>query len=235
MKYLHSFRHMLLLFLSVLMLSSACRRSPTEKSNQIEKVERGILPAVSEQGKPIPKLSMQGQMGKWNVPGLSVAVINDGKITWTKSYGVKEAGSKDSVVNNSLFQAASISKPVTAAAALRLVENDKLSLDQPVNSLLQSWKVPDNKFTADSSVTSRMLLSHTAGTTVSGFPGYASADTIPPLTAIHDGESPANTPSIRVDTIPGSAMNYSGGGYTIAQQLMMDVTDEKFSTLLVWC
>ena len=117
---------------------------------------------------------------------------------------------------------------MTAAGALYLVEHGKLSLDEDVNQELTTWKVPDNEFTATQKVTLRRLLSHSAGTTVHGFPGYAVGEPIPTLVQILNGEKPANTAPVRVDLVPGTKERYSGGGVTIEQLLIMDVTGKPF-------
>ncbi|MES2472544.1 MAG: serine hydrolase, partial [Pseudomonadota bacterium] len=130
-----------------------------------------------------------------------------------------------------LFQAGSISKPVAAIAALKLVEAGRLDLDANVNSYLKGWKVPDNVFTADKKVTLRGLLTHTAGLTVHGFPGYAKGEAVPSLTQILDSVRPANTSAIRVDTVPGAKWRYSGGGYVVMQKMLEDVTGKKFDAL----
>jgi CubicO group peptidase (beta-lactamase class C family) len=109
-----------------------------------------------------------------------------------------------------------------------LVEHGKLSLDEDVNRKLVSWKVPENESTKDQKVTLRRLVSHSAGLTVHGFPGYAVGEPIPTLIQIFNGEKPANTAPIRVDIVPGTKARYSGGGITIEQQLIMDVTGELF-------
>ena len=137
---------------------------------------------------------------------------------------MKEAGTTDSVTPTTLFQAASISKPVTATAMLRLVERGTLDLDANVNRYLTSWKVPDNKFTATEKVTLRRIVSHTAGLTVHGFPGYSPTDPMPTVVQVLNGKKPANTGPVRVDTTPGTISRYSGGGTTIMQQLLVDVT-----------
>ena len=115
--------------------------------------------------------------------------------------------------------------------ALKLVEAGRLDLDADVNSYLKGWKVPGNAFTADKKVTLRGLLSHTAGLTVHGFPGYAKGEAVPGLTQILDSVRPANSSAIRVDTVPGSKWRYSGGGYVVMQKLLEDVTGKKFDTL----
>ena len=101
-----------------------------------------------------------------------------------------------------------------------------------MNARLTSWKVPDNRFTATEKVTLRRLLSHNAGVTVHGFPGYDRAGPIATLVQVLDGAPPANTPPIRVDTTPGAIWRYSGGGFTIMQQLLIDVTGTPFPRFL---
>jgi CubicO group peptidase (beta-lactamase class C family) len=112
------------------------------------------------------------------------------------------------------------------------VEQDRLSLDGDVNSQLRTWKVPENEFTKEKKVTLRSILSHSAGLTVHGFPGYATDSRTPTLVQVLDGAKPANTAAIRVDMIPGSKGRYSGGGYTVMQQLIIDITGEPFPKLM---
>ena len=171
---------------------------------------------------------VRAEMQKRQIPGLSLAIIQDGKIVKAKGYGVTEKGGEAPVTASTLFQAGSISKSVAALGALRLVEQGKLALDEDVNAKLITWKVPENEFTREKKVTLRGLLSHTAGLTVHGFPGYATDEPVPTLVQVLDGEKPANTPPIRVDILPGSKWRYSGGGYTVMQQMMIDVTGKPF-------
>jgi dihydroorotase/N-acyl-D-amino-acid deacylase len=136
------------------------------------------------------------------------------------------------VTTATLFQAASISKPVAAAAALALIEAGRLDLDEDVNAKLRSWHVPRNPFLEQAPVTLRGLLSHTAGLTVHGFRGYAAGDPVPNLLQVLDGRAPANSQPIRVDIVPGRTWRYSGGGYTVMQQLVQDVTGREFSAVM---
>ncbi|MFL5411406.1 MAG: serine hydrolase [Myxococcales bacterium] len=174
------------------------------------------------------EFTLEQLMAAFHVPGLSVAIVDRYKVVWARGFGVTAPAGKKPVITTTLFQAGSISKPVAAAGALWLVEHGKLSLDEDVNEKLKSWKVPENEFTKDQKVTLRRLMSHTAGLTVHGFPGYAASEPLPTLAQILDGEKPANTPPVRVDFVPGSRMRYSGGGVEIEQQLMMDVTGKPF-------
>ncbi len=208
--------------------SQAPKGDSTALAQRIARVENDF-PTISlgEDETPL-QINLKKLMEVYKVPGLSVAVIDNFKIVWAKGYGVTEAGSATPVTTKTLFQAGSISKPVAATGALYLVEHGKLSLDEDVNQKLVSWKVPENEFTREQKVTLRRLMSHSAGLTVHGFPGYAVDEPIPTLVQIFNGEKPANTAPIRVDIVPGTKSVYSGGGITIEQQLVMDVTGEPF-------
>ncbi|MGH9960173.1 MAG: serine hydrolase, partial [Pyrinomonadaceae bacterium] len=149
-----------------------------------------------------------------------------------RGYGVRETGRIEPVTPETLFQAASISKPVAAMAALRLVQQGRLTLDEDVNQKLVSWKVPENVFTNEKQVTLRGLLSHSAGLTVHGFAGYASDAATPTLLQVLDGEKPANSNPIRADIQPGTKFRYAGGGYTVMQQLLLDVMGKPVPVLM---
>ena len=158
--------------------------------------------------------------------------MEGGRIVWAKGYGVADLNTGEAVTTQTLFQAASISKPVAAMAALKLVEDGFLDLDSPVNGYLKEWEIPENRFTRENPVTLKHLLTHTGGLTVHGFPGYAVTDEVPSTIEVLEGSGPANTDSIRVDTLPGSLWRYSGGGYTIVQKLLEDVTGKPFPQIL---
>jgi CubicO group peptidase (beta-lactamase class C family) len=172
------------------------------------------------------------RMEHYNVPGVSIAVINSDEIEWAKGYGTLEVGGNKSVTPDTLFQSASIGKSLTAAATAYFVETGYLSLDENVNDKLVSWQVPENWFTKRKKVTLRKLLSHSAGMTVHGFRGYAEGEKIPTLLQILDGKPPANNDPIRVDKTPGKVFRYSGGGFQVVQQLLEDVKKESFATIM---
>lgn len=211
---------------------SASAQSDPNISARIQRVENGMPPIPLESNQPPLQLNLEKLMQLYKVPGVSVAVIDNFKIAWAKGYGVTKAGGSAPVTEHALFQAASISKPVSATGSLWLVEHGKLALDENVNLKLKSWQVPDNEFTKDQKVTLRRLVSHSAGLTVHGFPGYAVGTPIPTLVQILNGEPPANTAPVRVDTEPGTKYNYSGGGITVEQQLVMDVTGKPFQVFM---
>src|SRR6185503_5438283 len=201
-------------------------------AQRIERVENGLRPPAVLKGEPPEKMKLADRMRFYKTPGVSIALINDGKIEWARGFGVLEAGGKQPVTSETLFQAASNSKSLTAMVVLRLVEQAKLDLDSDVNNRLISWKVPENEFTKDQKVTVRRLLSHTAGISNPGFLGYPVDRPLPSLRQILDGQKPANSSPVSVELKPGTKFLYSGGGYVILQQLMMDVTGKSFPELM---
>lgn len=170
-------------------------------------------------------------MATWHVQGVSVAMSHGGKIEWALGFGVTSIGGAP-VTPDTLFQAASISKPVAAVAVLSLVESGKINLDTDVNQYLKRWKVPDNAFTERTKVTMRESLALASGLTVHGFSGYASGEPVPTLLEVLNGEKSANGEVIRVDIKPGTLWRYSGGGYVVAQQLLRDLTGQPFPKLM---
>ena len=206
-------------------------QTPSAQEQRIQRIQNGLLPAILVKGEPAPAAKLADRMSALHVPGVSIAVIHDGKIEWARGFGVTKIGGPP-VTPYTLFQAASISKPVAALAVLRLVQAGKLDLDTDVNEYLKTWKLPANSFTEQSKVTLRELLTHTAGMTVHGFAGYAADVSVPTLIQVLNGEPPANSAPIRVDTKPGTIWRYSGGGYVIAQELLQDVTGEPFANLM---
>lgn len=204
--------------------------TPAE-SERIVRVEGGLAPVRLAAGAPIA-LDLPGWMRAYNVPGISVAVFDDFRIVWAKTYGVKEAGKPDPVTLDTLFQAGSISKPVTALAVMHYVEQGRLSLDEDINLRLRSWKIPESDFTRTEKVSLRRLLSHSAGLTVHGFPGYATTDVVPTIVQVLDGTKPANTAPVRVDLVPGTQFRYSGGGTTIVQLALVDQLGKPFPRIM---
>ena len=178
-------------------------------------------------------LTLTDAMQKAGVPGVSVAVIQDFAIHWTRGYGVADVATRAATTPTTLFQAASISKPVTAMAVLKAVQDGKLSLDDDVNRWLTSWKVPASEHTAQQPVTLRGLLSHTSGTDDGfGFPGYAPGAAVPTPVQILNGASPSNVKAVVVGRRPLTAFKYSGGGLTLVQLLMTDALKRPFPDLL---
>ena len=213
----------------LLLLSTAlCLYS--QNPDRISRIENGLRPAIQVAGEPEVRWTIQQRMAHHKTPAVSIAVINNGKLEWAKAYGSIEAGGSQAANTETMFQAASISKPISALAALRMVAAGKLNLDEDVNSRLTSWKVPPHSF--GKTVTLRGLLSHTAGTTVHGFPGYAATAEVATAVQVLNADKPANTAKVVVDIEPGVRMRYSGGGFTIMQVLMSDAAGKPFSAIL---
>ncbi len=178
-------------------------------------------------------LSLQELMEAAGVPGVSVAVIRDRRIHWTRGYGVADVETGTPVEEGTLFQAASISKPVTAMAALRLAREGRLDLDGDVNLLLRSWQVPESRHNRGTPVTPRALFSHTPGADDGfGFPGYDPAAPRPEVVEILDGEGPSNVGPVLFARPPYQAYKYSGGGSTIMQLALTELTGLPFVELM---
>ena len=211
---------------------SGSQVSPDYLDPHISRIERGLLPAAVIHGQSLPEMKLSDRMKYYNVPGVSIAVFDKGQIMWVRGYGFADVSASKRVTSETLFQAASVSKSVTAFAALRLVQQGKLNLDEEVNNKLVSWKVPENEFTKNEKVTLRRMLSHTAGLTVGGFAGYVAGEPLPTTVQILNGQKPANNEGVRVDWTPGKEFRYSGGGYVAVQLLLMDVTHKSFPELM---
>jgi CubicO group peptidase (beta-lactamase class C family) len=191
--------------------------------SNIEEFENNVGPAGAESGNTI-----YDRMAHYNVPGVSVAVINNGRLQWSRAYGKTISGGNEDVTISTLFQAASLSKTVAAASSMLLVNNGDIDLDENVNNYLTSWKVPDNASTANQKVTLERLLSHTAGIPTFGLPGYGQTDEIPTLLQMLDGQAPATNPAVIVYFVPGSSYNYANLGYIVVQQIFPDVAGIEY-------
>jgi CubicO group peptidase (beta-lactamase class C family) len=172
-------------------------------------------------------------MERFRVPGVSVAVIKDFEVHWAKGYGVADVETGAAVEASTMFQAASISKPVAAMAVMRAVQDGRFTLDEDINAILKSWKVPESEFTRGHPVTPRALLSHTSGLGDGfGFPGYHPSAPRPTVVEILNGSKPSNVGPVLMERPPFTAFKYSGGGVTVMQLAMMDTFREPYAELL---
>jgi CubicO group peptidase (beta-lactamase class C family) len=174
---------------------------------------------------------VQKLMKQFNVPGVSIAIIRDFKIAATYAYGVADVEIGTPVTPETMFQAASISKPVAAMVSLKAVQDGKFSLDQDVNTILTSWKLPGGELTRERPVTPRGLMSHTSGTgDAFGFPGYAVNAPLPSLAQVLDGvQPPSNLRAVRLERAPLTGYEYSGGGVLIQQLALSDAVGKPFA------
>lgn len=197
---------------------------------KIVQVENGLRSEYFVKGDRLKTINEL--MRETNTVGISLAVIHNSEIVWTKGYGTADMETQQPVDTNTIFQAASISKALTALAVMRLVQDGILKLDENINTYLKTWKLPENEFTAKNKVTLRNLLSHTAGVTVHGFPGYKHGSEIPTLVQVLNGEAPANTGKVVVDMEPDTEFRYSGGGTVIVQQVLIDQLQKPFAEIM---
>jgi CubicO group peptidase (beta-lactamase class C family) len=176
---------------------------------------------------------VQRALKQFNVPGVSIAIIRDFKVAHAVAYGVADAETGTPVTTSTMFQAASISKPVAAMASLKAVQEGRFGLDQDINTILRSWKLPEGQWTATTKVTPRTLMSHTsvAGDGF-GFPGYAPSAPLPTLAQILDGvQPPSNLRAVRLERAPFTGFEYSGGGVTIQQLVLADAVGKPFAQI----
>ena len=195
------------------------------RAERIRRVESELLPITASRAQLGQYANVRDRMRAYGVPGISIAVINNGHIDWAKGYGLSDVTTGTAVTPDTFFQAASISKPLAALGALILVEQGKLGLDTDVNQYLQQWKVPTNQTTQLHPVTLRTLLDHSSGLTDVAFPSYPPGKaTTTPLQTLK-----AFSADIRVETVPGRQYNYTATAFLVLQKLMEDVTKTPFA------
>lgn len=204
--------------------TTTCAPGGASGEEMLAALQRGLRPSVLQPGETPPAWSLPQRMAQLNVPGVAVAVIVDGKVTAAAGYGVLQAGGESRVDADTLFNVGSISKIATAAISLRLVAQGKLELDRDVNSYLKSWQIPPAAAGGGGKVSLRMLLSHTAGLTVHGFPDFLPGEAVPTTLQSLDGKAPARNEPVRLQRPPGLLGDYSGGGTLVEQLLIEDVS-----------
>jgi CubicO group peptidase (beta-lactamase class C family) len=199
---------------------------------RITRIEDELKPLVIIKGKELTGFSLKERMAYYKVPGVSISVIHDGHIAWARGYGYANQAKGAAVGENTLFRAASISKPVTTVGALSLVDNGTLDLDEDVNRYLTAWQIPENEFTLRRSITLRQLLSHSAGLNDDPKSGYPEDEAVPTLVQVLNGDTPSKSAAVSVDAEPGTVTKYSNGGFCVVQLIMTEMTDKTFPMLM---
>jgi CubicO group peptidase (beta-lactamase class C family) len=197
----------------------------------------------------ILKEQVPGLLARHKVPGLALALIDDGQVSHLQCYGKADAATGEALTTAALFKAASISKSVTAWGIMVLVERGLLDLDAPISAYLQRWSLPASPFDT-SRVTARLLLAHRAGTTLSGCSVVPCDDPRPTLIDALNGDMPPLTAAqrdyarlwnkppedynvpVRLFQEPGSGYCYSGGGYMILELLIEELAGQSFADFM---
>ena len=205
-------------------------RSPID-SVHAHRIESNLIPMYSVAGK-VNRKSIQEMMDHYRIPGVSMAFVDNGQIAWRTHYGFANLADSIPVSSQTVFTGASLSKPITAIAALNLVEKGLLNLDEDVNLTLKEWKVPETELTENEKVTLRRLIGHNAGIKNDLWSSYLPGEPVPTLNQMLAGEPPSIDPATSVIFTPGSQTKYSNPGYSIIQKLLMDVRQEPFDQII---
>jgi CubicO group peptidase (beta-lactamase class C family) len=218
-----------LIIFSPLLVQCQARQTTYSKSveEKIKQVEDNLGTWVQLKDTSLP-YGIKERMAFYKVPGVSIAVIHHYQLEWARGYGWADLAEKRPVTTQTLFQAASISKSLNAVGVLKLVQDGKIDLKTDINHYLKSWQFPYDSLSKNKIITVANLLSHTAGLSVHGFGGYTPGDSLPSVIQILNGQRPANSPAVRSEFAPGLRFQYSGGGTTITQLMITDLTGEPY-------
>ncbi len=225
----------------LIIVSCSSQKESTQIEQRIKRIENGLvemsLPSLAEQFnadrvKTANKVTLSQRMAHYNVPGVSIAVINDNKVEWAKGYGVAKAGNDKPVTPKTCFEAASTTKLLTSAAALHYLEQGMFDLNENVNEKLKSWKIPENEFTKNEKVTLHRLLTHQSGLTRPDGGFSEEKGSVPTLLQVLNGEAPAKNQAAFVEYVPGTKHQYSNMGYIVIQLLLEDVMGKSFPKIV---
>lgn len=221
---MNSCKTLCFIFITILSWNQVVFAQAPDKINEVENNLSGVQGAEKDSA-----WNIITRMRYYGVKGVSIALIHNYRLEWTKGYGWADEEAKRPVTSETRFQAASISKSLNAVGVLKLVQNDKLDLYADINQYLTDWKFPYDAKTNDKKISTIELLSHTAGLNVHGFEGYQKSADLPSIIQILDGQPPANSPAIRSVMEPGLRSEYSGGGVTISQMIVVDITKMPYA------
>lgn len=204
-------------------------KESVERKVQLEREIRAQVKFLGESGNVS---SITDKMAEYNIPALSLAVIHQGKIDWADIYQNANFPEAQKLDCMSIFQAASLSKPVTFLAAQRMHSAGEINLDENIQNYLKDFVLPQGKQTAENPVTFRNIFSHTSGITSGGYQGYTKDLALPSDMDILMGSEGVNSPAIKVITLPNETLAYSGGGYTLAELALQDIYNDEFSNIM---
>lgn len=196
------------------------------------RLENEIRTQVKFLGEPEDFSSITNKMSEYNIPALSLTVINGGNIEWADIYQNRHFTEQQNLDCTSFFQAASLSKPVTFLAAVRMYSAGEIDLDENIQNYLKDFEIPPGKQTADNPVTFRNIFAHTSGITPGGYEGYANDLALPSDADILKGTTGVNSPAIAVVAPPNETLAYSGGAYTLAELALQDIYNDSFANIM---
>ncbi|HSZ86632.1 MAG TPA: serine hydrolase domain-containing protein [Puia sp.] len=211
-------------------LSAQQQKYNDEVEKKIALVENNLASEIQVEGEP--NWNVKDRMKFYNVQGISIAVIKNYQIEWAKGFGWADSAEQRPITTSTLFQAGSISKSLNSVGVLKLAQQGKINLYTNINNYLTTWKFPYDSISHGKKITIANLLSHSAGLTVHGFPGYERGDSIPTLQQVLDGKRPANTDAVRSMFAPSLKFEYSGGGTTISQLIVEDITKVPYDKFM---
>ena len=207
-----------------------------ETKERVKRVERGLREVKHEEGRKMAfsdeTRDLLERMKSYNVPGIGISVIDDYCVKWVKCFGVKNARIGNVVTLETLFEAGSTTKALTAAVALHFAERGLIDLDKSVNDRLVNWRIPDNKHTKEIKISLRHLLTHTSGINRPDGGFDLENGKVPTLHQVLNGEPPALNHQLEVLSIPGEKHEYSNFGYIVIQKLLEDITGRSFPDLM---
>jgi len=222
-----------LLLLLLAALFSVRAQSPAQ-NQKIREVENGLVPnaEIVFADSVLKRFNIEERMHYYNIPSISIAVINNGKIAWAKAYGLADVTDNRKADPHTLYQAASISKSINALCIIKLAQDGRLDLDKDMRTYLKTWTFPDNNLSKEKKITLKNLLSHTAGLSTGGFRGYLKGDSLPSINQLLDGVHPANSDAVKPVLVPGTAKQYSGGGTLVTKKILVDNISADYSGLI---
>ena len=217
----------LLAFIAILQISFGQTSKIREIENNLTEVKELLF-----EDSVIKKYNILERMHFYKIPSVSLAIIENGKIKWVKTYGYADIERKRPANKTTLYQVASISKSVNSLGLMKLIQDGKLSLTNDIRNYLKTWVFPDNEFSKNKIINLKNLLSHTAGLSVHGFIGYSMKDSIPTINQILDGKRPSNNEAVKPIFPIGDHFEYSGGGYTVIRKILDDHISTNYDSLM---
>ncbi|MDP4536327.1 serine hydrolase domain-containing protein [Alkalimonas collagenimarina] len=195
-------------------------------------VEAGLRPPVKFAQEQVNTFTVTERLSHHKVPGISFALIQNGEVSWAQGYGTIAASSDQAVTVNTVFQAASIAKPVTVFAVMRMKDQGVIDIHADIETYVTSLTLAQGKQTAETPVTFKNILDHTSGLTAGGYLGYEKGAAIPSDVQTFNGEAPATNKAAKVETTPGTLVSYSGAGYTLAEIALSDTFQQPFEQVM---